>query len=640
MKNKIKYAVIIFIIGGIIMYTRVNWQNSPSTATPVSADNLNTMDKGIADAHSQLADKANISDISSLTANKADKSYVDNGDNATNLRIDNLVIPISPENANVEVTDAHNSLVKNKNFLSLKDRLEESEEEFIQHKLDYTDLKGVKSGKVTQRILSSAIQEQLLFGFDWELGTLDADTGAGMDTNRFIRTKSIQRFEQGTKIKLYDSVNYSYFLQRYNEDGSIIVHYPVFGKNEITVDATIYCKIVIKKDDNSDLTNLIDDVGSQLLVYETNSLIDRTEVIENIIKNKLNIKKPENYPKPTLTQYDLMPLAVSDGVVYGSRRGYSVRIISTTDFNTFVEGFVFPMVIQKIVVSKTHIIVSSWAMGATAGEIWICPKEQGVNGTFTKVFTFPAGVGVPRHGGINAYYDDLRNIVVMCTYGAKGTENTKFAYMSTDGGVTFNQIFEGEGGTNYHLHDIIYDQYQDRIWIASGDYTSDKIYFSDDRGATWTIAHGTGYQATTIIPMPKYVLFGSDYTPVGIYRWDREIEIAESLKSNGDISKAMDTPHIVDVKGTGATTYSYGFYKENDDIAYIAFSGVGGTVRKTFLVATGDGGETFYTLFANGESTRGGLQVVAGKINGELIMNYSSDSLFEGTMKMNPVTWV
>ena len=40
----------------IMSYTRVNWQNAPSTATPVNAENLNTMDKGIADAHSQLAE--------------------------------------------------------------------------------------------------------------------------------------------------------------------------------------------------------------------------------------------------------------------------------------------------------------------------------------------------------------------------------------------------------------------------------------------------------------------------------------------------------------------------------------------------------------------------------------------------------
>ena len=70
----------------------------------------------------ELAQKVS-QELNSLDAEKADEIYVD----ATNLRIDNLVIPISPENANIEVTDSHNSIVKNKNFASLKARLEESE---------------------------------------------------------------------------------------------------------------------------------------------------------------------------------------------------------------------------------------------------------------------------------------------------------------------------------------------------------------------------------------------------------------------------------------------------------------------------------------------------------------------------------
>ena len=59
--KKIIFAVIILLIGGMIMsYTRVNWQNAPSTATPVNAENLNKMDKGIADAHSQLASNVSV----------------------------------------------------------------------------------------------------------------------------------------------------------------------------------------------------------------------------------------------------------------------------------------------------------------------------------------------------------------------------------------------------------------------------------------------------------------------------------------------------------------------------------------------------------------------------------------------------
>lgn len=31
-------------------YTRINWENTPSTATPLTADNLNHMDEGIEQA--------------------------------------------------------------------------------------------------------------------------------------------------------------------------------------------------------------------------------------------------------------------------------------------------------------------------------------------------------------------------------------------------------------------------------------------------------------------------------------------------------------------------------------------------------------------------------------------------------------
>ena len=37
-------------------YTRVNWQNSPSHATPLSAENLNVMDEGIYDLDATVTD--------------------------------------------------------------------------------------------------------------------------------------------------------------------------------------------------------------------------------------------------------------------------------------------------------------------------------------------------------------------------------------------------------------------------------------------------------------------------------------------------------------------------------------------------------------------------------------------------------
>lgn len=83
-------------------YTRMNWENTPSTATPLTADNLNHMDEGIEQAtdgaialeteiatarggsnslgarldtvDANLTKKANIADVSNGLAKKADKS--------------------------------------------------------------------------------------------------------------------------------------------------------------------------------------------------------------------------------------------------------------------------------------------------------------------------------------------------------------------------------------------------------------------------------------------------------------------------------------------------------------------------------------------------------------------------------------
>ncbi|GGA31641.1 polysaccharide deacetylase family protein [Psychrobacillus lasiicapitis] len=73
----------------------------------------------------QLADTAKKSEVQSLVTNKAEKTVVD----ATNLRIDNLVIPLSPTNSNIEVTDSHVSLTRNKTFSSLSSRIEQVEKE-------------------------------------------------------------------------------------------------------------------------------------------------------------------------------------------------------------------------------------------------------------------------------------------------------------------------------------------------------------------------------------------------------------------------------------------------------------------------------------------------------------------------------
>lgn len=124
---------------------------------------------------SQLAENVTqINETNQLLAEKANQTdlteTIDNV-NATNLRIDNLVIPLSPENANIEVTDAHVSVTRNKTFTTLNNRIEQLEIE------NYLPLKNMitngsfddktnwtSNGSAGTGGSSSVSSEQALFG--------------------------------------------------------------------------------------------------------------------------------------------------------------------------------------------------------------------------------------------------------------------------------------------------------------------------------------------------------------------------------------------------------------------------------------------------------------------------------------------
>ena len=120
-------------------------EGSVAEAIPIIDADGNYTSKNVegvlSEVGTQLADSS--TQMNTLQTIKADKTEV----NAVDLRVDNLVIPISAENTNIEVTDAHNSIVKDKNFASLKARFEEGEAEFKTHKNDYATYIGSEFGK-------------------------------------------------------------------------------------------------------------------------------------------------------------------------------------------------------------------------------------------------------------------------------------------------------------------------------------------------------------------------------------------------------------------------------------------------------------------------------------------------------------
>ena len=109
------------------------------TKKPFIGTDTGNMELATKEQIMELATKEQINSLDAEKADIIDLNQTNNDVNAINLRVDNLVIPISPENTNIEVTDAHNSIIKNKNFASLKDRFEENESDLAEHKLDYAN---------------------------------------------------------------------------------------------------------------------------------------------------------------------------------------------------------------------------------------------------------------------------------------------------------------------------------------------------------------------------------------------------------------------------------------------------------------------------------------------------------------------
>ena len=97
-------------------YTRVNWQDSPSTATPISASNLNKMDKGIKDLEDSLATVATTGDYDDLidTPNLSTVATSGSYNDLTNKPQDHLV------NIGTSVDSSYNTnLLSSKNMLKL-----------------------------------------------------------------------------------------------------------------------------------------------------------------------------------------------------------------------------------------------------------------------------------------------------------------------------------------------------------------------------------------------------------------------------------------------------------------------------------------------------------------------------------------
>ena len=135
------------------------------------------------------------------------------------------------------------------------------------------------------------------------------------------------------------------------------------------------------------------------------------------------------------------------------------------------------------------------------------------------------------------------NIILLGAYGVyNAVAPPKEVYMSADSGATWVKVFDGTpiDAASYHIHDVEYDPYANRIWVAVGDNAQDSnIWYSDDFGANWTKVFNSPIpnyaKVTQIIAFPHGVLFGSDSATDGFRYWPRPKGIMQSAVSSSDI---------------------------------------------------------------------------------------------------------
>ncbi|MFC6905822.1 glycosyl hydrolase [Halalkalicoccus tibetensis] len=128
----------------------------------------------------------------------------------------------------------------------------------------------------------------------------------------------------------------------------------------------------------------------------------------------------------------------------------------------------------------------------------------------------------------HAVHDDV--IVISC-YGRSDYEadlHPDEVILSTDGGESFEKVLDVSLNTtdaaNHHVHDVEYDPYAERIWVAHGDHGNSQLFWSDDHGESWEEIDEQGAitMVTQVAAFEDCVVLGTDGTPEGIMRWERE----------------------------------------------------------------------------------------------------------------------
>lgn len=186
------------------------------------------------------------------------------------------------------------------------------------------------------------------------------------------------------------------------------------------------------------------------------------------------------------------------------------------------------------------------------------------NPTWKLVLTNPyAGSANPM---LRWGFDGYQNKFIVTHYGS-GTPNyvnSRYVWISTDAGETFNIVYDTQAAypglsSESHVHAACYDRWTDRFYFSEGHGTPHGIYYSDDNGLNWTkIPNVTLNPApTTMTPTDFGIVLGLDSEPNGtgllprskvpdgndIQLFGESLPTGKSSGVTGFADRAMRDPH-------------------------------------------------------------------------------------------------
>jgi len=224
--------------------------------------------------------------------------------------------------------------------------------------------------------------------------------------------------------------------------------------------------------------------------------------------------------------------------VYGDKTPTLFRSSDSCETWTSIKVFTQSVSGVRELANRELLVSISGDGVANAGELWRSTNYPTLDTgcTWTKVLTANSGPSSYIEGmwGMSSY----QNIVCVSEYGLKNppTDGARYAYLSTDSGLTFTQIYDHGTNVGSHTHGIAYDPWWDAIWLVTGDGAYRSIQVSFDAGAHWTVV-STAYQPVGILPIEDCILFVSDAVPNGVMRIDR---------SGGQVGMVVQTALVID----------------------------------------------------------------------------------------------